>query len=595
MTGTASATLPSVSTGAGRVAEEHRFRTSDGVDLFYRAWTPRVESSKGVVLFHRGHEHSGRWQDFIDRIGLDDCWFFAWDARGHGRSPGERGYATSFGRMVCDADEFVRHLSQTHGVPIENMAVVAQSVGAVLAATWVHDYAPPIRSLVLATPAFRVKLYVPLAIPGLRALRAANPKSFIKSYVKPTMLTHDAEQARLYAEDELISPQIATNILLDLYDTSTRVIEDAGAITTPTLLLISGNDWVVKQEPQERFFNRLSSLVKEKEIYPDFYHSTFWEKDRDRPIARTGEFIVRSFEREPEQPSLLNADRVGYSKSVCDDLRRPLPRVSPKNASFKAQAVGMKTIGRLSQGIQTGWRTGFDSGESLDHVYRNAGEGVTPIGRLMDRVYLNSPGWRGIRQRKLHMLKMLDKAIALVAERGNEVRILDIAAGPGRYVLETIQRHAHQHVSAVLCDRDVGGLEAGRKLAKSMDVTRVEYRQSDAFNAEAIASITPKPNIAIVSGLYELFPENDAIRESLRGLAMAVEPGGYLIYTNQPWHPQQEMIARVLPNRDGDPWIMRCRTQAEMDQLAATAGFRKIEMLIDDEGIFSVSLAERVA
>jgi SAM-dependent methyltransferase len=245
--------------------------------------------------------------------------------------------------------------------------------------------------------------------------------------------------------------------------------------------------------------------------------------------------------------------------------------------------------------VQTGWRTGFDSGESLDHVYRNRGEGVTPLGRMIDRVYLNSPGWRGIRQRKVHMLRMLDKAIALTAERGDDVRILDIAAGPGRYVLETIQRHAHLPVSAVLCDRDAGGLEAGRKLAKSMDVTKAEYRQSDAFNAAAIAAITPRPNIAIVSGLYELFPENDKIRESLRGLAMAVEPGGYLIYTNQPWHPQQEMIARVLPNRDGEPWIMRCRTQAEMDQLASNAGFRKIDMLIDDEGIFSVSLAVRVA
>jgi alpha-beta hydrolase superfamily lysophospholipase len=43
--------------------------------------------------------------------------------------------------------------------------VVAQSVGAVLAVTWVHDYAP-IRCLVLASPAFKVKLYVPFARPG---------------------------------------------------------------------------------------------------------------------------------------------------------------------------------------------------------------------------------------------------------------------------------------------------------------------------------------------------------------------------------------------------------------------------------------------
>ena len=95
-----------------RTATEHTFRTSDGVELFYRAWAPATESRRAVVLFHRGHEHSARWQDFIDRIALDDSWFFAWDARGHGRSPGDRGYAESFGRMVQDADEFVRHLSE---------------------------------------------------------------------------------------------------------------------------------------------------------------------------------------------------------------------------------------------------------------------------------------------------------------------------------------------------------------------------------------------------------------------------------------------------------------------------------------------------
>ena len=157
-----SQTIASPTRATSRTATEHTFRTSDGVELFYRAWAPASESRRGVVLFHRGHEHSARWQEFIDRIALDDFWFFAWDARGHGRSPGDRGYAESFGRMVRDAEEFVRHLSDQFDIPVENLAVVAQSVGAVLATTWVHDYAPPIRALAIATPALRVKLYMPL-------------------------------------------------------------------------------------------------------------------------------------------------------------------------------------------------------------------------------------------------------------------------------------------------------------------------------------------------------------------------------------------------------------------------------------------------
>ena len=122
----------------------------------------------------------------------------------------------------------------------------------------------------------------------------------------------------------------------------------------------------------------------------------------------------------------------------------------------------------------------------------------------------------------------------------------------------------------------------------------MQVSQGDAFDRHSLAAASPRPTIAIVSGLYELFPGNDPVRNSLLGLAEAVEPGGYLIYTNQPWHPQVEFIARVLTNREGKPWVMRRRTQAEMDELVAAAGFKKLSQEIDRWGMFSVSLAKRV-
>jgi hypothetical protein len=61
-----------------------------------------------------------------------------------------------------------------------------------------------------------------------------------------------------------------------------------------------------------------------------------------------------------------------------------------------------------------------------------------------------------------------------------------------------------------------------------------------------------------------------------------VEPGGWLVYTGQPWHPQLEMIARTLTShRAGAAWIMRRRSQAEMDELVESAGFVKVEQRID--------------
>jgi alpha-beta hydrolase superfamily lysophospholipase len=152
-----------------RIAQESVFTTSDNYPLFFRHWPAHGKLAKGViVLFHRGHEHSGRVAHLVEELGLEDFAFYAWDGRGHGRSPGVRGYSPSIGRSVRDMDEFVRFAASREGLALQGVAVIAQSVGAVLAATWVHDYAPDIRSLTLASPAFKVKLYVPFAVPGLR-------------------------------------------------------------------------------------------------------------------------------------------------------------------------------------------------------------------------------------------------------------------------------------------------------------------------------------------------------------------------------------------------------------------------------------------
>ena len=78
-----------------RSVEERRFVLRDGTGLFYRYW-PGAEK-KAIVLLHRGHEHSGRLAHVAEELNLPEF--------------------------------------------------------AVFAAAWVHDYAPQIRCLVLASPA----------------------------------------------------------------------------------------------------------------------------------------------------------------------------------------------------------------------------------------------------------------------------------------------------------------------------------------------------------------------------------------------------------------------------------------------------------
>ena len=566
---------------------EHTMSSWDGAQLFYRAWIPPQPTEKALLLFHRGHEHSGRWAEFVEMLGLDDVAVFAWDARGHGRSAGERGAAENFGTMVKDVDAFVRHISEHHGFALENMIVLAHSVGAVSVSAWVHDYAPPIRAMILATPAFRVRLYVPLAIPSLRLKQKFVGPGYVKSYVKSKMLTHDPAQAALYDDDPLIFRQIAVNVLIGLHDAGTRLLADAGAINVPTLMLSAGRDWVVSLTAQREFFNGLSSSEKRMHVFPAAYHALFHERERAQVADRVRDFVRERFAKPVEPPSLLDADKYGHTWEEHERLKLR------GNPVFALVRGGMKTGGRLSKGIDLGWRSGFDSGLTLDYVYENKAQGSTPLGRLIDRNYLNSPGWRGIRERKKNLENLLRRVIEKTQAEERPVRIVDIAAGGGRYLLETMRDLRQIPMTALLRDYKQENVEAIRRLAAEFGLTNVTVALGDAFDRASLSAIEPRPTIGIVSGLFELFPGNRGVLDSLRGLADAIEPGGYLIYTNQPWHPQVEFIARVLRNREGEPWIMRRRTTAEMDELVRVAEFEKMEMEVDEWGMFTVSIARR--
>jgi alpha-beta hydrolase superfamily lysophospholipase len=583
-----------------REALNQTFTTHDSVELFYRHWPATLapgEPRKAVMLFHRGHEHSGRIAHLVEELDLPGFDFFAWDARGHGLSPGARGDSPGFATSVRDVQTFCEHLGKTYRIEEENITVIAQSVGAVIVATWAHDYAPRIRSLVLASPAFKVKLYVPFARQGLALMRKLRGNFFVNSYVKARFLSHDPERVASYDNDPLITKAISVNVLLGLYEAAERVVADAQAIQIPTQVLISGADFVVHRKPQEQFFDRLGAACKEKHVLPGFFHDTLGERDRAPAIASARRFILENFEQAPGRASLLNADRLGLTCAESERLATPLPRNSPADLYWRMTRASMRLGSRLSSGVKLGFDTGFDSGSTLDYVYRNTPTGTSGIGRLIDRNYLESIGWRGIRQRKLHVEELLRLTMSQLREHGREVRIVDIAAGHGRYILEALQGVDPLPESILLRDYSDINVRDGSALIREKGLeTIARFVKGDAFDRDDLASLDPRPTLAVVSGLYELFADNRMVGASLAGLAEAVEPGGYLIYTGQPWHPQLELIARALTShRAGQAWVMRRRTQVEMDQLVEAAGFRKVGMRVDEWGIFSVSVAKRVS
>lgn len=534
---------------------EHQktFTTPDGIEHSYRYWSAdsvnQHEHTPTVILFSRYQKNKENTQYFIEKIGLDNFQFFSWDGPINSVSKQSSTDPENFSSLVYETRQFIEHVKLEYRVCDQDIAVIAQDIEAVSALVWVHDYAADIKALVLSSPALQVKTHTSVS------------KNFIK----------------------------------DLVYASKRVIKDAHAIYVPTLFLVSCSKKDIKIKNKNIFYQSLSCTKKEISISSTPCQDIFEKKSLPIELAKINHFIKDCFTSNVSTPSLTKLDKSGYTKEETDRLSKPETSIIRK-AYWKLNHMAMRTIGTYSNGIKLGLDTGFDSGISLDYIYKNQAQGKNKLGRYIDHTYLNHAGWRGVRLRKKHVEELMLLAITQLLQQNKKVNILDIAAGHGRYILDTAHKFPQQIDHILMRDYDDKNVKQGQILIQERGLTDfAKFEKADAFSSEDLSTLPTDRTLAIASGFYELFSDNSMLSKSLNGIANSMEDNGYLIYTGIPWHPQLEYMARVLTrHQDGEPWCLRRRIQLELDQLVAEAGFQKVTQRIDPWGIFSVSLAKRV-
>lgn len=568
--------------------QQSSFTTFDGLTIFYRYRAPKRQTHDTLLLLHRGHEHSARMTTVADHLSEEDFWCFAFDLRGHGLSGGMRAWAPDFNTWVKDLNSFSGHLHQKFSINTNDILLIANSVSSVIALSWILNYGANVKGCILAAPAFSIKLYIPLALAALKVLSKFSSQQFVTSYVRPNLLTRDKQAAKAYDEDPLITKKIGVNVLVTLFDASKNAFKRLEDFETPVLLLTAGNDHIVHNKLHSQFINKISSTVKEHILLDGFRHALFFEKEQHKVIDPCKSFIESVFGFKAKQlpaviPNARPHTEIEY-KELLDNGAKS------KQLYYGMFRYLLTLVGKYSHGISIGLKKGFDSGVMLDYVYQNKPSGTNFFGKMIDGVYLNSVGWRGIRTRKNHIKKSLQLLTRNIHKEGAAPIILDVASGVGRYLFE-IQKEEPYPVELHLNDIDTNSTVQAKALASEFGSKDSTFMNQDVFTLSPSKTTSPQPNIIVVSGLFELYGNNTQVHRVLENLFSLLQEGGYLIYTGQPWHPQLELIGRLLNNRQGKRWVMRRRIQAEMDQLVSSAGFNKLNTASDDLGIFTVSCA----
>ena len=155
-------------------------------------------------------------------------------------------------------------------------------------------------------------------------------------------------------------------------------------------------------------------------MLPGFYHDTLGERDRaKRGRARARRSCCARSRRRPRGRTCATPTRAASRATSPTRWPRRCPRCRRADCTGRATRASMRFGGLLSEGMRLGHATGFDSGSTLDYVYRNRPTGCTPLGRL-DRSQLSRMPSAGAASAsaKSHIEELLRHAIADRRARG---------------------------------------------------------------------------------------------------------------------------------------------------------------------------------
>lgn len=243
---------------------------------------------------------------------------------------------------------------------------------------------------------------------------------------------------------------------------------------------------------------------------------------------------------------------------------------------------GLRTVGRLADGVRLGFATGFDSGSMVDYVYANRAHGITPLGRLIDRVMLDHPVWHGVRARR----ELLIARLRAVLEERPRATLWDPAAGPGSYLF-ALPEGGHYLAG----DIDADEVAAGMRKVRASGRSDIRFAHADAFD-EATWPEGPL-DVLVASGFFDILTDDADVERLLAAGTRAAAPDALWVFTVLENHTDLELLRDTLVDFHGRPWQAITRTAERVLELAAPHGWEPVSVERERHGFFAVAVMRR--
>jgi len=276
------------------------FEPAARVRLYHCEWWPEPESGGGavvaagpvVVVMHGFAEHCRRYDElaeFLLQRGMAVCRI---DARGHGRSSGQRGDVASYDDYVGDLCAYVERIAAL--APGRPLALLGHSNGALIAILAVQRGLAGISSLVLTNPYLQLRdarKPVPDALARLLAWGVGRLP--LPNGLRPRDLTHDVSLQEAVRRDPWVHHVATPRWYWSARLAGRAALEQAGKVVLPLLLVLSDADPIAEPSASRVFHERVASLDKQLVVRRGELHEVLNEVERQSLFALIADWLAR--------------------------------------------------------------------------------------------------------------------------------------------------------------------------------------------------------------------------------------------------------------------------------------------------------------
>ncbi|MEH1850777.1 MAG: lysophospholipase [Nostoc sp.] len=244
-----------------------------GLDLYYQSWHPEGKVRAILAISHGLGAHSDRYNNVIQHLIPKQYALYSLDLRGHGRSPGQRGYISAWSEFREDLGAFLELIqTQNPGCPV---FLLGHSLGGVIVLDYILRYpqqASLLQGAIALAPTLGKVGVSPIRILLGKMLSRVWPRFTLNTGIDISAGSRDRQVLAAYAQDTLRHTRATARLATEFFATVDWINAHAGDWQLPLLILHGAADRVALPEGSEIFYQRVNCTDKLRIEYPGAYH-----------------------------------------------------------------------------------------------------------------------------------------------------------------------------------------------------------------------------------------------------------------------------------------------------------------------------------